>query len=63
MTAILKGSYEEATRLTEKLKAFGFYACLSGNRLAGYEVLVRHATVGACKEHMQMSEANAGGNA
>ena len=61
MKTIFNGNLEAATERIVKLKARGIYACLSGCKGTGYEVLVRDAVAGTANENGQIQ--HAGGNA
>lgn len=50
MKSVFQGTLSESTARIERLKARGIYACLSGCKASGYEVLVREAVAGSCEE-------------
>ena len=63
MIAIFTGTLEAAEFKLAALKARGIYATISGNKLRGYDVLVRDAVVKSLQTAGPLFEILAGGNA
>ena len=62
MKTIFTGTFEAAEFKLAALKARGIYATISGNKLRGYDVLVRDAVVRSLQTNGTVPETHAGGN-